>query len=497
MGWKQASSTASKGSGYGLGFARSLRLWVWEYLEDHTSLPMPQYGTTKSKIDDEDFSREIQLHLQSLGKKYFSAMDIVHYLSQSEVKARLKLEKAPSERTARKWLKRMEFHYGTGKNGMYIDGHEHEDVVNYRQNTFLPLWYSTIEPHMVHWTSDGKELPPSLPDFPLNKRVVLVTHDESTFYANDRRKLRWIHKSEKPEPVQKGEGTSIMVSDFCSPDLGWLRSKNGETEARILFKAGKSRDGYFSCEDLCQQIELAIELFEDHFPGTAIAAFGFGNAPGHQKRADDALSARYMPKYPKKWTGKKGIRMQNGILPNGQQQEFYYPDNHPESGGCFKGMKKILEERGLTREANLNAECDKFKCPDPNAACCCRRVLFNQPDFIAQKPAISHGHIAFFYPKFHCELNFIEQCWGYAKFQYRMLPWTKKEAEMEKNIRESLDKVDTEKMRRFASRSARFMDAYQRGLTGSQAAWANKKYHGHRVLPNSILEDLEKARIAS
>ncbi|KIJ27259.1 hypothetical protein M422DRAFT_271572 [Sphaerobolus stellatus SS14] len=314
-------------------------------------------------------------------------MDIVRYLSQSEVKAHLKLEKAPSEGTARKWPKRMEFRYGTGKNGMYIDGHEREDI------------------------------------------------------------------SEKPEPVQKGEGASIMVSDFCSPDLGWLQSKNGETEARILFKAGKSRDGYFSCEDLCQQIELAIEPFEDHFPGTAIAAFGFDNAPGHQKWADDALSARYMPKYPKKWTGKKGIRMRNGILPNGQQQEFYYPDNHPEFGGCFKGMKKILEERGLTREANLNAECDKFKCPDPNAACCCRQVLFNQPDFIAQKPAIvelieSHGHIAFFYPKFHCELNFIEQCWGYAKFQYRMLPWTKKEAEMEKNIWESLDKVDTEKMRR-------------------------------------------------
>ncbi|KIJ53233.1 hypothetical protein M422DRAFT_242361 [Sphaerobolus stellatus SS14] len=272
-----------------------------------------------------------------------------------------------------------------------------------------------------------------------------------------------------------------MVSDFCSPDLGWLQSKDGAKEARILFKAGKSRDGYFNCEDLCQQIEVAIELFEDNFPGTAIAAFGFDNAPGHQKRADDALSAHYMPKFPKKWTGKKGVKMRNGILPSDEQQEFYYPDDHPE-------------------EANLNAECVNFKCADLNAACCCCRVLFNQPDFIAQKPAIielveSHGHIAFFYPKFHCELNFIEQCWGYAKFHYRMLPWTKKEAEMEQNVRDSLDKVDIEKM--FANQSARFMNAYQCGLTGSQAAWANKKYHGHRVLPNSILEDLEKAGVAS
>jgi len=36
-----------------------------------------------------------------------------------------------------------------------------------------------------------------------------------------------MHKDEKAEPVQKGEGSSIMVSDFCSPDLGWLKSRDG------------------------------------------------------------------------------------------------------------------------------------------------------------------------------------------------------------------------------------------------------------------------------
>lgn len=35
------------------------------------------------------------------------------------------------------------------------------------------------------------------------------------------------------------------------------------------------------------------------------------------------------------------------------------------------------------------------------------------------------------------------------------------------------------------------MDAYRKGLTGKQAAWATKQYHGHRVLPNSILDELE------
>jgi hypothetical protein len=48
---------------------------------------------------------------------------------------------------------------------------------------------------------------------------------------------------------------------------------------------------------------------------------------------------------------------------------------------------------------------------------------------------------------------------------------------------------------RFAIRSRRFMDAYHKGLSGSQAAWAAKKYRGHRVLPSSILAELNAKKI--
>jgi hypothetical protein len=34
------------------------------------------------------------------------------------------------------------------------------------------------------------------------------------------------------------------------------------------------------------------------------------------------------------------------------------------------------------------------------------------------------------------------------------------------------------------------MDAYRKGLNGQQAAWAAKKYRGHRVIPEAILQDL-------
>jgi hypothetical protein len=36
------------------------------------------------------------------------------------------------------------------------------------------------------------------------------------------------------------------------------------------------------------------------------------------------------------------------------------------------------------------------------------------------------------------------------------------------------------------------MDWYRKGLTGKQAAWAGKKYKGHRMIPEDILLELDK-----
>ncbi|TDL16544.1 hypothetical protein BD410DRAFT_816690 [Rickenella mellea] len=244
------------------------------------------------------------------------------------------------------------------------------------------------------------------------------------------------------------------------------------------FKAGKNRDGYFGNDDLMQQVDKAIDIFEERFHSFATALFAFDNATSHQK-------------------GK--CRMRPGTLPNGEQQDLYFPNDHPQYPGFFKGMQIILRERGLQRESELRAECPGFKCVDESksAACCCRRVLFNQPDFKSQKPALfelieGRGHKAIFYPKFHCELNFIEQCWGAAKHEYRQLPPTINEAHMEANVRDCLNGIPLDSMRRYANRSARFMDAYRRGLNGAQAAWVNRRYHGHRVLSEAIMKQFEQ-----
>jgi hypothetical protein len=109
--------------------------------------------------------------------------------------------------------------------------------------------------------------------------------------------------------------------------------------------------------------------------------------------------------------------MRNGINPlTGERQSFYFPDDHPSYPGWFKGMEHIIREHGFWPKAGLPVECTGPKRPasEGQASCCCRHILYTQPDFMSQKPLFqeyieSRGHLCDFYPKYHCELNFIEQ----------------------------------------------------------------------------------------
>ena len=97
-------------------------------------------------------------------------------------------------------------------------------------------------------------------------------------------------------------------------------------------------------------------------------------------------------------------------------------------------MIKILNRHGLTEEAKLRAKCKGFKCEKDATNCCQCQVLYNQPDFADQESALeiackAKGFKVVFLPKFHCELNFIEQCWGHAKRVYNQYPPLSKEKE--------------------------------------------------------------------
>ncbi|TFK17890.1 hypothetical protein FA15DRAFT_710379 [Coprinopsis marcescibilis] len=164
---------------------------------------------------------------------------------------------------------------------------------------------------------------------------------------------------------------------------------------------------------------------------------------------------------------------------NGKPHLFYFPDGHPQAG-IFKGMVEILKERSLD-PGKKNAKYKGFKCPPPQLDCCYRQMLYNQPDS-ANVPSClellgkEHDVEILFLPKFHCELNPIKQCWGYAKRIYCLNPELSCEDALHSNAISTINSVPLVSIRRFCNRSLQPLDAYQNGLDGKQAAWAARKY---------------------
>ena len=480
-GWIEAANYAATIIGRGIGCSRRLRVWGKNFIRNRSALPYHYHANSGcgSLLDDVDFVEELLAHITDVGI-HVSAQVIVDFVKKPEVVERYHILKPITLDTACEWMSKLNFKWRKPPKGTYLDGHERPDVVHYRQNIYLPA-LAQYEPMIRAWHKDNLAhlVNPSSPS--PTRHTILWFNDQCIFYQNDRRKFRWVHVSEKPVPLPKGEGISLMVSDFISADYGWLRSPDGEESARVLFRPGANREGYFTNEDVLRQVDNAMDILQKYYPNDD-HIFIFDNATIHTKRPPGSLSARRMPKKtpkpdPKKpekeanWFVevdatdergnpvygpdrkklKKRIRMADGVLPNGQPQSLYFPEGHPQAG-IFKGMATILMERGFFKEAGLRAQCKDFKCPDDRIDCCCRRFLFNQPDFTAVESTLEirckeRGFPALFLPKFHPELNPIEQCWCRAKLMYREFPLSSKEDIMHSYVVDTLEAISLKHIR--------------------------------------------------
>jgi DDE superfamily endonuclease len=128
--------------------------------------------------------------------------------------------------------------------------------------------------------------------------------------------------------------------------------------------------------------------------------------------------------------------------------------------------------------------------------CCLTHVLSNEPDFIAQKEWLtevvenSNCKIIFF-PKYHCELNFIEMVWGWLK-SYHRRSTTYNFNHLVENLPLSLEtKLPLAFVRRAAQHCFRFMQGYRHGLSGTILEYAVKKYTSHRAIPANVFRTIE------
>jgi len=134
----------------------------------------------------------------------------------------LKAKKGISLATARRWLHREGFKYSTHKKGVYFDGHDHPDVVDYRQNVFLPKMQECSHQLVRYSVEDPsyEELTVKPHNF-VEQRLVLCAHDEMTVQSHDAAKQYWVFDDEY-RLRKKGAGCGIHQSDVICQQWGTL-----------------------------------------------------------------------------------------------------------------------------------------------------------------------------------------------------------------------------------------------------------------------------------
>jgi transposase len=324
--------------------------------------------------------------------------------------------------------------------------------------------------------------------------IVLITHDECIFHANDGPTHVWTLDDCMPLR-KKGHRQGIMISEFVS-GKSRVCAPSSISDEKLSCK-GLPRYALESLEFggetwwtgdqlMAQTLNKTISLVTLQYPGCQ-ALFLFDNARNHDSFAPDALRVNQMN------LGSGGesppANMRNGWFYDKQGRKWSQPMNWPEYPttsrelwGKPKGLKVILQERGLWHDG-LRLKCKTAKDCDPKkpGGCCARTLLSIQEDFKAQKSMLqeaveSRGHLSLLYPKFHCELNWIEHFWGAAKWHTR------------KNCRYSIQDLreripqGIEYAEKYIQASwkrvEKIINAYRAGI--GWTATTGKKYKSHR-----------------
>ena len=380
-----------------------------------------------------------------------------------------------SVETARRWLHQLGFEIITPRKGIFIDGHEREDVAEYRK-IFLRRM---VKIGFLHFTnapteSSQKVLPTDIdpPTLERRSKTVIFFHDESTFSANEDQNVMWGVKGQKMiKPKSKGAG--IMVSDFIDAFQGFLALTDDEYEAakasypgikkyaREFLEYGETREGYWTRDKFVVQMETAVKIAEVKYPKSSgwRHVWVFDHSSCHAAMADDALDVNHMNVKP---GGKQRIMRDTEY--DGRVQKMYTTVRGEK---IAKGMRMVLEERGVST-AGKNADW-------------MRKELASHPDFKNEKNMVERflvgkGHICVFLPKFHPELNPIERVWAQLK------RYTKGHSKytlpsLRKNIPLAYDTVTLDNINNHFRKVQHFMFGYLEGLTpGAGLNEALKKY---------------------
>lgn len=231
--------------------------------------------------------------------------------------------------------------------------------------------------------------------------------------------------------------------------------------------------------------------------------FDFDNSMSHHKRHPNGLDASLLNK---RDGGKNVPKMRDTEYERDGQ---VYQQLMQTAGGIQKGLQTVLQERGKWRPGMLRL-CNPCLNKVPMdvrrtngyyvEACCAVYVCSQEPDFLAQREWLrevveDRGHKIIFFPKYHCELNYIEKVWGWLKSYLRRHCTYKF-----KDLQTLLPKVIKEQLplpfiRRAERHCFRMMSGYRQGFEGPLLDFTMRQYTSHRRIPNFVY-DLMKEKFA-
>ena len=172
-------------------------------------------------------------------------------------------------RTARKWLHDLGFTPKQYKKGLYFDGHEREDVVEYCR-VYLRKIEILQSSHLPPPSCCSGETEEVIGDSNASKRLVIIYHDESNFHSNEGQSWQWAEE-DKLALRPNSQGRGLMVSDFIDEHSGYLCLSPEDQEvakishadlpaaARTIFKFGAQGDGYWNIDHFLSQVNTAIK----------------------------------------------------------------------------------------------------------------------------------------------------------------------------------------------------------------------------------------------
>ena len=224
-----------------------------------------------------------------------------------------------------------------------------------------------------------------------------------------------------------------------------------------------------------------MPLFERHHQGCELV-FMFDNSGNHHKKTPGGLWAwdRTLKDGGKVDLQRDGWWVDAGGVRRVQSMQLPPLPQNPDKN-IAKGLISILGERN-NWNYTISVEAARAR-------------LAAYPDFVEQQEWLAEtvqnaGHTIDYYPKFHCELNFIEMVWAYCKAQLRR-KCTYNFPAMRAALPDTLHEVPLSFHRRALRHCFRFMSGYRKGLHGPILDYVMRKYKGHRTIPLFVGRELQ------